>query len=69
MSDTSLTTKADSVTIPEAPETEIVHTRRMACDGGALGHPRVWLAIEPETGEVECPSCDKKFILEGDGGH
>ncbi|NCO20551.1 MAG: zinc-finger domain-containing protein [Rhodobacterales bacterium] len=53
----------------EAPEVEIVHTRRVACDGGegALGHPRVWLSIPPETGWVECGYCDKRYVLEGDG--
>jgi uncharacterized Zn-finger protein len=48
----------------EDPETEEVTTRRIACDGGggASGHPRVWLAIGDE-GFVECPYCDKKFVL------
>ena len=48
----------------EPPETEIVTTSRVACDGGggALGHPRVWLMIPPETGFVECGYCDKKFV-------
>ncbi len=48
----------------EAPETEIVDTWRVACDGGegALGHPRVWLQIPRERGWVECGYCDKKFI-------
>lgn len=48
----------------EAPETEIVSATRVACDGGegALGHPRVWLMIDPDTGFVECGYCDKKFI-------
>ena len=48
----------------EAPETETVDKMRIACDGGegALGHPRVWLAIDPEKGWVECGYCDKKFI-------
>lgn len=52
-------------TIPEPPETEIVTTTRVSCDGGggALGHPRVWLSLG-EDGEVECPYCDKKFVLE-----
>ena len=50
----------------QAPETEIVSTMRVACDGGegALGHPRVWLMIPPEKGWVECGYCDKKFIHE-----
>lgn len=46
------------------PETEIVTKTRIHCDGGGVGgHPRVWLQINPATGEVECPYCDKKFVL------
>lgn len=55
----------------DAPETEEVTATRIACDGGegALGHPRVWLSMGPE-GFVECPYCDKRFILKaGAGGH
>lgn len=51
------------------PETEIVHSARVACDGGILGHPRVWLQIPLDQGWVECGYCDKRFVLEGDGGH
>jgi uncharacterized Zn-finger protein len=48
----------------QAPETKIVDTYRVACDGGegALGHPRVWLQIPKDTGWVECGYCDCKFI-------
>ncbi|HEY6048574.1 MAG TPA: zinc-finger domain-containing protein, partial [Sphingomicrobium sp.] len=40
------------------------------CDGSgdidpALGHPRVFLRIEPATGFVECGYCDRRFVLEG----
>ena len=47
-----------------APETRIVDSHRIACDGGegALGHPRVWLQIPPERGWVECPYCDCRYI-------
>ncbi len=47
-----------------APETQIVDSYRIACDGGegALGHPRVWLQIPENAGFVECPYCDKKII-------
>lgn len=47
------------------PETEMVTTLRVACDGSgpALGHPRVWLAIDPAVGWVECGYCDKRYIL------
>lgn len=54
----------------EAPEVEEIETTRISCDGGegALGHPRVWLSIGPE-GFVECPYCDKKFVLKEGAGH
>jgi uncharacterized Zn-finger protein len=47
-----------------APETEIVTAWKVACDGGegALGHPRVWLVIPEETGWIDCPYCDKRFV-------
>lgn len=47
-----------------APETKIVESYKVACDGGdgALGHPRVWLAIPHETGFVECGYCDAKIV-------
>lgn len=54
-----------------APETLIVKTHRVACDGAsdipggaALGHPRVFLEID-ETGLVECGYCDRRFVLSG----
>jgi len=55
-------------TSPEPPETETVTATRFSCDGGegALGHPRVWLSIDPKTGWVECGYCDKRFILAKD---
>lgn len=48
----------------EAPETVVVDTHRVACDGGegALGHPRVWLQIPEDKGFVECGYCDKRFV-------
>ena len=53
-------------TAPDVPETEIVSSYRIACDGGggALGHPRVWLSIAPDKGWVECGYCDKRFVHE-----
>lgn len=56
-------TQADNIQQP--PETETVTTRRISCDGGegALGHPRVWLSVDEDTGWVECPYCDKRFVL------
>ncbi len=57
----------------EAPETIHVSETRVACDGGggALGHPRVFLSLA-DTGRVECPYCDRLYVLEdgaGGGGH
>jgi uncharacterized Zn-finger protein len=54
----------------DAPETFLVRTRRIACDGSgdgvpaALGHPRVWLEID-ESGAVECGYCDRRYVLVG----
>ena len=52
------------------PEVIRVKTVQVACDGSgevspALGHPRVFLRIEPDTGFVECGYCDRRFVLEG----
>ena len=54
-----------SSSVNQPPEVENVTQTRIACDGGegALGHPRVWLSIDEETGWVECGYCDKRFVL------
>ncbi|QPM91702.1 zinc-finger domain-containing protein [Pseudooceanicola algae] len=54
----------------EAPETKIVDSHKVACDGGegALGHPRVWLHIPEDTGFVECGYCDARYVLRGHEG-
>ena len=48
-------------------ETVDVHSRVVACDGGAgpLGHPRVWLRIVGE--QTFCPWCSRVFKLAGGG--
>jgi uncharacterized Zn-finger protein len=51
------------------PETILVKTHSVACDGAgaivpALGHPRVYLRID-EKGFVDCGYCDRRFVLEG----
>jgi uncharacterized Zn-finger protein len=58
--------------IIEPPETIEVDTLDVSCDGGGgpLGHPKVYLSLE--NGRVECPYCDRLFVLrEGakPGGH
>jgi uncharacterized Zn-finger protein len=47
----------------DAPETIEADNTGISCDGGgALGHPRVYLNMGG-AGEVECPYCDRKFVL------
>jgi uncharacterized Zn-finger protein len=43
---------------------------QVACDGSGevepeLGHPRVYLRIDPTVGFVECGYCDRRFVLIG----
>lgn len=51
-----------------------VTSRTVGCDGGggALGHPLVYLHIEP-SGAVVCPYCSRRFVLAAGaapaGGH
>ena len=50
-----------------APVTEVVATWKVACSGDealGLGHPRVWLSIAEPTGWVDCPYCDKRFVID-----
>lgn len=48
----------------EAPEVIETDKHRVSCDGGggALGHPRVYLEMG-KNDFVECPYCDRKFVL------
>lgn len=52
------------------PETIRITQLQVACDGSGavsaeLGHPRVFLRIDPDVGFVECGYCDRRFVLEG----
>ena len=47
---------------PEPPEVVEVDGREVACDGGPLGHPRVFLNMG-DRAFVECPYCDRRFVL------
>nr|WP_241963466.1 zinc-finger domain-containing protein [Paracoccus suum] len=54
-----------------APRTEVVSQWKVACDGSEaleMGHPRVWLAISPQTGFVDCGYCDKRFVIDPAAG-
>ena len=51
------------------PEIVRVDKTRVYCDGSgeiapALGHPRVYLAID-ERGYIACGYCDRRFVLIG----
>ena len=53
------------------PEISRTEQPRVACQGAsdvagtALGHPRVWLQIDPDIGYVDCGYCDRRFVLIG----
>ena len=57
-----------------AIETIEVDTKKVACggDGGALGHPKVYLEMGNKT-EITCPYCSRHYVLkegvEISGGH
>jgi uncharacterized Zn-finger protein len=58
------------MTAPPPPEVYKVSTVKIACDGSgavspALGHPRIYMRMDPALGWVECGYCDRRFILEG----
>ncbi len=61
-----MSTEAAEEFVPEI--VEIAQTR-VCCDGGEgpLGHPRIWLTIPPEKGYVDCPYCDRRFVLKSAG--
>jgi len=46
----------------EPPEIVEADSREVACDGGPHGHPKVYLNMG-EAGFVECPYCDRRFVL------
>lgn len=54
------------ISTPDQPEIVKTSDKRVACDGSEaeLGHPRVYLTMAAE-GSVDCPYCDRRFILIG----
>jgi uncharacterized Zn-finger protein len=50
------------------PETFYVDDRTVACDGGPLGHPRVFLHMD-DRDEAVCPYCSRVYILNQGAGH
>ena len=55
---------------PPPPEVIRITAPQVACDGSGevspeLGHPRVFLRVDPALGFVECGYCDRRFVLAG----
>jgi uncharacterized Zn-finger protein len=38
-----------------------VENKSVSCDGGELGHPKIYLEMNTES-EIVCPYCNRKFI-------
>jgi uncharacterized Zn-finger protein len=45
-------------------DTLYVSAHEVVCDGrqGPLGHPRVFLHIDHEAGQIQCPYCSCLFV-------
>lgn len=48
-----------------------VDHEEVICDGGGgpLGHPRVFLHIDHDTGQVQCPYCSRLFVYKPTSDH
>ncbi len=40
----------------------IVNQKKVACDGGIAGHPKVYLEIDQRLKQVTCPYCSTQYI-------
>ncbi len=46
-----------------------VNAMEVACDGGVenqkngLGHPKVYLHIDADKGEITCPYCSRQYVV------
>jgi len=54
---------AKNATTIREPETVVVHTHKVSCDGGggASGHPKVFIELG-QAGEAHCKYCGKHFV-------
>lgn len=48
-----------------------VHDVEVDCDGGkgSQGHPRVFLHIDRNSGQITCPYCSRLYVLGKDSNH
>ena len=45
----------------DSEDETLVSDSRVSCDGGVLGHPKIFLSLE--FGEISvCPYCSHKFL-------
>lgn len=46
-------------------ETIEVNSLEVACDGGGgvLGHPKVYLHIDQNVGQITCPYCSRTYVF------
>ena len=45
----------------DSADETLVSDSRVSCDGGVLGHPKIYLSLE--FGEISvCPYCSHKFL-------
>ena len=49
------------------PETIFVEDTTVGCDGGAQGHPKVFLNLA-EKGSIDCPYCGQRFAARAPSG-
>lgn len=56
----------------QAYETVQATAYEVACNGGggALGHPKVYLHIDPDAGDsITCPYCSRVFVYRAPAPH
>ncbi|MCZ6604961.1 MAG: zinc-finger domain-containing protein [Alphaproteobacteria bacterium] len=57
---------SDDVKASAPAETKTATQTSVACDGGVLGHPRIFLKMGTAA-HVDCPYCGCRFVLASDG--
>jgi len=52
------------MTVIQPPETIIVDSDHVFCDGGVaeLGHPRIYMALK--NGKADCGYCGRRFVMD-----
>jgi len=48
-----------------------VNDMEISCNGGggAIGHPRVYLHIDRNTQQIQCPYCSRLYVLKDSPAH